>query len=75
MPLMGIRRAHQTTARSGALIAMMVHELFKEAAKHPKLEWVELSWVLETNTRMVSIVEGLLGPPAKRYRLYEKALS
>jgi hypothetical protein len=38
------------------------------------LEWVEFSWVLETNKRMVALAELAAGPPVKTYRIYGKNL-
>lgn len=37
-------------------------------------EQAELSWILEDNTAIKGIIEGLNAKPYKRYRIYERAL-
>ena len=73
VPLMGVRREYQKS-RLGAALALM---LIKEVQNHslPRgLENVELSWILEDNVGMRTILDGIGGRVYKRYRVYEKKL-
>ena len=74
VPLMGVRREYQKS-RLGAALALM---LIKEVQNHslPRgLENVELSWILEDNVGMRTILDGIGGRVYKRYRVYEKKLA
>ncbi len=70
--ILGIRKAVQDTPLAGAITAVLLDETRLEAGK--KYKWVEMGWVLETNTPMIKICEWSAGPPAKRYRIYGRAL-
>ena len=74
IPLLGIRKSQRHTTLAPSMIALLVSQFLAEARKYP-LEWVEFSWILETNRAMVSLAQLAAGPPAKRYRIYRKALS
>jgi hypothetical protein len=39
------------------------------------MEEAEMSWILESNKGMRSIIESIGGWPYKRYRIYEKNLN
>jgi hypothetical protein len=74
IPLMGLRKAYQSTPRAGALLTLLVGDLVTQCAERYTLDWIEYSWILETNRRMVVLAEALAGPPAKTYRLYAKPI-
>lgn len=69
IPLLGLKRAFHRTPMAPALLALLVAEFLSESHNYP-LEWVEFSWVLETNTAMISIAELVAGPPVKTYRVF-----
>lgn len=73
VPLMGICKAHQFS-RIGPVIALLLIEALREPFARRHIEAVEMSWILESNTGMRTILEKIGGKPYKRYRLYEKAL-
>ncbi len=73
IPLMGIRRIYQSTPIGGSLLALMIRDLVTESRAY-SLDWIELSWILETNRPMVAIAEMAAGPPAKIYRLYSRQI-
>ncbi|MFQ5503734.1 MAG: hypothetical protein ACE5F1_02930 [Planctomycetota bacterium] len=60
-------------ARNRGLDARLVHEITKRTAAHG-YELVELSWVLEDNKSIVTIMEQIGSRESTRYRLYEQAL-
>jgi hypothetical protein len=74
IPLLGIRKEHRHTTLASSMIALLVSQFLSEARKYP-LDWVEFSWILETNRPMTSLAELAAGPPAKRYRIYHKELA
>ena len=73
IPLLGIRKAHRGTPLSAALLSMLVADIL-DLGRSYNLDWVEFSWVLETNQQMNALAELAAGPPCKRYRLYETML-
>lgn len=73
IPLMGIRKTHQNSLAAVGVLALLVADFLDEARKYP-LEWVEFSWVLENNKPMNALARMAAGEPAKRYRLYRRAL-
>lgn len=73
IPLLGLKRKVQRTPIAPALLALLVTEFLEESRNYP-LEWVELSWVLETNTAMIALAEMAAGPPVKTYRVFAKPL-
>jgi len=73
IPLLGIRKAQRHTTLAPAMIAMLVSQFLSESRRY-SFEWVEFSWILETNRAMVGLAQMAAGPPAKRYRIYRKAL-
>ncbi len=73
VPLMGIRKKYQGKA-IGALMTVMMTETCRQNAIENGLEYGELSWILEDNKGMISILENINSVPYKTYRLYEKAI-
>jgi hypothetical protein len=74
VPLLGIRRAWQMTPIGGELVALMIAELVREQRAYAH-DWIEFSWVLETNRPMVRLAERAAGRPVKTYRIYSKAVA
>ncbi|MBL8574604.1 MAG: dATP pyrophosphohydrolase [Hyphomicrobiaceae bacterium] len=73
IPLMGIRKRHQNSLAAVGVLALLVSDFLVEARKH-RLDWVEFSWVLESNKPMNALARMTAGDPVKRYRLYRRAL-
>jgi hypothetical protein len=57
----------------GAFLALVVRDTFAQSQRYVP-DWLEFSWVLETNKRMVRIAERFAGPPTKTYRIFAKEL-
>lgn len=73
IPLLGIRKIHRGTALAPAILALLVAEIL-ELGRDYDLDWVEFSWILETNRPMVALAELAAGPASKRYRMYSTPL-
>jgi len=73
VPLLGLKRAYQSTPMGGLILAQLVRELVAQGHAY-RQDWVEFSWVLETNTAMIKLVELAGGPPVKIYRIYSREL-
>lgn len=73
VPLMGVRRKYQKS-RLGAALALMVIQAVQVHALQRGIKEVELSWILEDNAGMRTILEGIGGRVYKRYRMYDKQL-
>jgi hypothetical protein len=71
--LMGVRQKYQNT-RFGPALAYMIINAVMEAGKARGLERVEMSWILEHNHGVRSIIESIGGLITKRYRMYEKEI-
>jgi hypothetical protein len=71
--LMGIRREFQNSAL-GAALAFRVIDAVRWNVMRRGVSDVEMSWILEDNTRMRNIIETIGGYQTKRYRIYEKTL-
>jgi hypothetical protein len=69
IPLLGLKRAVQSRPIASVILAMLIHEFNGLESSYPH-DWVEFSWILETNRRMVALAEMAAGPPAKVYRIY-----
>jgi hypothetical protein len=71
VPLMGVRRRFQRGLMGAAISFSMIDRI-----RHPLhadgIGQVELSWILETNQGMNSMIESMGGDLYKRYRLYER---
>ncbi|MGE0764970.1 MAG: dATP pyrophosphohydrolase, partial [Hyphomicrobiaceae bacterium] len=74
VPLMGLRKAYQKTAIGPAVLSLLVAELI-QLGRGYDLDWVEFSWVLESNQPMLSLARLTAGAPVKTYRLYEREIS
>jgi hypothetical protein len=74
IPLMGIRRKHHGTVLGATLLPMMFEKLRPRFLERG-LEQLEMSWILEENTAMRRVLEGIGGKVYKTHRIYEKALA
>ena len=74
VPLMGVRR-HLQDGPVGGGIAMSLIYHCAEAALKRGIATTELSWILEDNQGMRSIIERIGGTVSKRYLVYEKSLA
>lgn len=73
VPLMGVRRRFQRS-RLGSALAFLVIDAVRPALKRHRVREIELSWILEDNAGMRSIIESIGGRAYKRYRVYERNL-
>jgi hypothetical protein len=73
VPLLGIRYAYRSTPIGRELPAVLIAEFVRQW-QADALDWVEFSWVLETNQPMVQIAERAAGRPVKTYRIYSKTV-
>ncbi|HCS46086.1 MAG TPA: N-acetyltransferase, partial [Pseudomonas sp.] len=53
-------------------LALLLIEALKAPFAKRNIDAVEMSWILETNTGMRTILERVGAKAYKRYRLYEK---
>ena len=74
VPLMGVRKKYQNNIIAAAASFMLIHAL-REPAKRWGIDEVELSWILDDNTRMRNILESIGCIVYKTYRIYEKPLA
>jgi hypothetical protein len=74
IPLLGLRKGYRSSPLSAAMLALLVEEFIEEARHYPH-QWVEFSWILESNKPMVALAELAAGAPAKTYRVYTKSLT
>jgi len=74
VPLMGVRRKFQHT-RLGPGLAFLVINAVRAQLHRRGARDIELSWILEDNDGMRSIIELIGGRAYKRYRVYERLLS
>ncbi len=72
--LMGVRRRCQQQPLGLAAAVLMVDGVRAAGLAHG-LRDVELSWVLEDNLGMRSLLTAIGSVPYKRYRIYEKSLA
>jgi len=71
--LMGVRKKYQHT-RLGPALALLTIGALHEPGMKRNMERVEMSWILEQNQGMRSIIEKMGGAVTKRYRMYRKEL-
>ncbi len=71
VPLMGVKQ-HYQNSRLGGVLALLLIEALKPPFVRHGIEALEMSWILETNTRMRNILENIGTHTYKRYRIYEK---
>lgn len=74
VPLFGVRKRHHRSPLGAALILLLLEALRVSAAK-AGFEHAELSWILEDNTAIRSVIEHNGARAYKTYRIYEKALA
>lgn len=74
IPLLGIRKVHRTSPLAAGVLSLLVSETLKLGRVYD-LDWVEFSWILETNRSMVNLATIAAGPPAKVYRVYKGDVS
>jgi len=68
--LLGIRKKYRRSHLAPAILSMLVSD-YLVLGREYDLDWVEFSWILETNEPMVKLAETAAGPACKRYRVYE----
>ena len=73
IPLMGVRQKFQNTPLGMALAFMVINEL-REPVLNRGIREVEMSWILEDNKGMRSILDVIGSRNYKTYRVYEKIL-
>jgi hypothetical protein len=73
VPLMGVKRS--VTGFGARLVPFLIIESMRQRALQKGMREFELSWILEDNLPMRSIIEALGGRAYKTYRLYEKSLA
>ncbi len=73
VPLMGVRMARQKGI-AGSALAFSVIEAARQPVDRDGVQTVELSWILETNKGMRSILEAIGAEVYKRYRIYQRSL-
>lgn len=73
VPLMGVRREFHNSLL-GSVLAFKAIEALRTPARKRNIQRVELSWILEDNVKMRSVIETLGGEIYKRYRVYQKSL-
>ena len=71
MPLMGVRKALQTSP-VGAALALSVIDAVREFNFAHGVVDSELSWILARNQRVQHVIALVGAQPYKRYRIYEK---
>src|SRR5690606_26881050 len=73
VPLMGVRHQYQNTPL-GIALALMACDQARHRVAATGVTGVEMSWILENNKGMRSILDNVGGREYKRYRIYEKSL-
>ena len=73
VPLMGVRKRFQNTPL-GTALAFQVCDRARQRALERDIREVEMSWILEDNKSMRSILDAIGSDAYKRYRVYEKRL-
>ncbi len=73
VPLMGVRQKFQRT-RLGTGLAFLIIDAVRNELHKRGAHKLELSWILEGNAGMRSIIESIGGKVYKRYRVYERQL-
>jgi len=73
IPLMGVRKQFHNTPL-GLALACLVIDAPRQAGIAHGIEEVEMSWILEDNVAMRSILDSIGSEQYKRYRIYGKTL-
>lgn len=71
--VLGVKRELRNTTLGAVIPSLIIKELMLRGRGTP-YKTVELSWILETNTRIRRLIEQLVPAPYKVFRLYERAL-
>ena len=74
VPLMGVRRRLQDSPLGGGVAMSLIHQCGQAALKRG-ITATELSWILEDNAGIRSIIERIGGSVSKRYLVYAKQLA
>ena len=74
VPLMGVRRRLQDSPLGGGVAMSLIHRCGQAALKHG-ITATELSWILEDNAGMRSIIERIGGSVSKHYLVYAKQIA
>ncbi|MFU8833091.1 MAG: N-acetyltransferase [Wenzhouxiangella sp.] len=74
VPLMGVRSSYQRGPLGAAISFGMIDQV-RHALHADGIRQVELSWILETNQGMNSLIEAMGGHLYKRYRLFQQQLT
>jgi hypothetical protein len=69
VPLIGIRKSHQSRWRSITLVTILFESLLKDLQLY-ELEWMELSWIVDTNRVLVDFLRSTLGEPTRVYSVF-----
>ena len=73
VPLMGVRKQYQNSPL-GMALAFMVCNAARGHIVEAGIEGIEMSWILESNKGMRSVLDNVGSPEYKRYRIYKKNL-
>ncbi len=73
IPLMGVRKEFHNTP-TGLALACLVIDAPRQAGIKRGIQEVEMSWILEDNVAMRSILDSIGSKQYKRYRIYGKTL-
>jgi len=73
IPLMGVRKKYHHTP-FGPALSFMITDTLRYPVLARGIQEMEMSWILEHNSGMRSIIESLGGQAYQTFRLYEKAL-
>ena len=73
VPLMGVKRKFARDFR-GQMLPFFICDRMADGARKAGVRHVEMSWILEDNKPMRSIIEAIGSDRYKTYRLYEKRL-
>jgi hypothetical protein len=73
VPLMGVRKQYQNSPL-GMALAFMVCSAAWDCALKNGMDGAEMSWILENNKGMRSVLENIKSSEYKRYRIYEKTI-
>ncbi len=73
VPLFGVRKRYHRTPLGAALVLLLLESLRISSVK-AGFEHAELSWILEDNAAIRSVIEHNGARVYKTYRIYEKAL-
>jgi len=73
VPLMGVRKQYQNSP-VGIALALLTCNTARHRVAATGITGIEMSWILENNKGMRSILDNVGGREYKRYRIYEKNL-